>query len=320
MIENNIVAPHIKFSDIIIGDFWNQQKAFEHFCADFLKIYYNLDFCPTPSNIDNFPWVESWPFNTEWKKCWYQSKFWEDAFEAWKWFYKTFKIVKEQVEKWTYELEKIFLFSKIDLSPRKKIYFDNAKKEFANETGIEVEAFFWDQFLWRLSWDNKFANLRLAYFPIDKIKRKIYQDFSDEDNINQKEADTVIWKVENGFKGQYLEKDIKLAQHHQKWYTYKKLSYSAYPRILEIYNELEHNISDEIFPTLEYWDSFYSLTNFLQTCDMNLKNAKALSSHYKTEFDYMIGNIYWLFINYWTEWKSCLEYETSDKIHFKDKR
>ena len=84
--ENNIVAPHIKFSDIIIWDFWNKEKAFEHFCADFLRIYYNLNICPVPSNIDNFPWIESWPFDIEWKKCGYQSKFWQDAFESWKWF------------------------------------------------------------------------------------------------------------------------------------------------------------------------------------------------------------------------------------------
>ena len=70
----NIVAPHIKFSDIIIWDFWSQEKAFEHFCADFLKIYYDLNNCPTPSGIPNFPWIESWPFDIEWKLLYYSLK------------------------------------------------------------------------------------------------------------------------------------------------------------------------------------------------------------------------------------------------------
>lgn len=318
--ENNIVAPHIKFSDIIIWDFWNKEKAFEHFCADFLRIYYNLNICPVPSNIDNFPWIESWPFDIEWKKCGYQSKFWQDAFESWKWFYQTFEVVKEQIRKWTYELEKIFLFSKIDLSPRKKIHFDEAKQEFTNETWIEVETFLWSQFLWILRWDNKFINLIFKYFPTDNVKIKIYEDYSNETNVNQEDIEIIQEKVENGFEWEYSEKDINLAKHHQKWYTYKKLSYSTYPEIWEIYNNLENHIAEEIFPTLEYWDNFSSLTNFLQTCNDNLIRARALANNYKIELDYMIWTIDGLFINYWTEWKSCLYYETSNKIHFKDKR
>ena len=319
--ENNIVAPHIKFSDIIIWDFWNKEKAFEYLCADFLMIYCDLNICPVPSNIDNFPWIESWPFfDIEWKKCWYQSKFWQDAFESWKWFYETFEVVKEQIMKWTYNIERIFLFSKIDLSPRKKIYFDRANQEFTNETGIEVETFFWSQFLSILEWDKKFINLKRTYFPTDKIKIKVYQDCSDENNINQKEADTVVWKVENGFEWEYSKKDINLAKHYQKRYTCKKLSYSTYPEIWEIYNNLENHIAEEIFPTLEYWDNFRSLTNFLEICNSNLMRAKDLVNTYKIELDYMIWTIDGLFINYWTEWKSCLYYETSNKIHFKDKR
>ena len=220
--ENNIVAPHIKFSDIIIWDFWNKEKAFEHFCADFLRIYYNLNICPVPSNIDNFPWTESWPFDMKWKKCGYQSKFWQDAFESWKWFYQTFEVVKEQIKEWAYNIERIFLFSKIDLSPRKKIHFDKAKKEFTNETGIEVETFFWSQFLWILRWDKKFINLIFEYLPTNKVKRKIYEDYSDETNVRQEDVNIIQEKVENGFEWEYSEKDINLAKHYQKWYTYKK--------------------------------------------------------------------------------------------------
>jgi len=29
---------------------------------------------------------------------------------------------------------------------------------------------------------------------------------------------------------------------------------------------------------------------------------------------------WWLFVNYWTQWKSCLNYIESNKIEFKDKR
>ena len=133
--EHNIVIPHINFSDIIIWDFWSQQKAFEYFCADFLRIYYNLNFCPEPSSIDNFPWIESWPFDMEWKKCWYQSKFWKEAFGSRKGFYETFKTIKEQIKKWTYNLEKVFLFSKIDypLERRKILIKQNKNLQMKHE-------------------------------------------------------------------------------------------------------------------------------------------------------------------------------------------
>lgn len=59
---NNVFLPFFDFEEIQIKPFWTKDRAFEYLCADFLFIYYNLDSCPEPSDIPNFPWIESWPF------------------------------------------------------------------------------------------------------------------------------------------------------------------------------------------------------------------------------------------------------------------
>lgn len=317
---NNIVLPKIDFTDISIWKYWNPQKAFEYLCADFLWIYHDLDFSPVPSEIPNFPWVESWEFDVNWKKCWYQAKFGWDAFQSGKWFYKSFKTIKENIEKWIYNIEKLFLCSKEDLSPAKKQNFDKACESFSTETWIEIESFFWSKFLWILRGDNRFWNLIYEYFPTNDIKIKAYNDYSKEEAVNQDELNSIIGKVENGFSWQYQERDIKLAKHHQKHYSLKKLSYSTYPWILNTYEKLETDVAEWIFPSLEYGDTYKSLQNFLTACVDKLKAVKTISNQYKIELEHMIWDEYWLFINYWTQWYSCLEYEKPNKINFKDKR
>lgn len=318
---NNIFLPFFDFEEIQIKPFWTKDRAFEYLCADFLFIYYNLDSCPEPSDIPNFPWIESCPFYINEKKCAYQVKFGRDAFASKKWFYKTFETIKDQIKKWAYEISKLFLFSKEDLSPAKKQNFDKACESFSTETWIEIECFFWKQFKWILIWwDEKFRNLIIKYFNTDEVKKWIYEMYSHPENIDQTELNNFINQVENGFKWHYNENDIKLAQYYQKTYSYKKLSYTTYPKILDIYEKLEYDIAEGIFVPLEYWDTYDSLKNFLDTAKKELNEAKDLSNKYKIELEDMIWNTYWLFINYGTEWKSCLEYEASNKIHFKDKR
>lgn len=315
---NKIIFPYIKFDKIKNLDTLDTFKTFEYLCADFLQIYYDLDTSPIPSEVSNYPWIEWSPFELDWKFYGYQSKFWEDAFSKNSGFDKSLQIIEKEVGKWSYKLDFLILFSSKSLSPKHKNIHECIKK-FEKNTNIKIiHKFFGTDFLKEINQD-KYLPLLHKYFFTKEILEFILQACSQNKKEDEISATSLAEWVTKGFDGDYPENAIYIARNLQKKYSLKKLSYSTRPFILDRYIEIENTIANALFEWLSC-RTYPDLDNFLNICINSLDSELDIVNKYEVELKNMIWNKQWLFINYWTEWKSCLEYETSDKIHFKDKR
>lgn len=315
---NKLIFPHIKFDKIKNLDNLDIFKTFEYLCADFLQIYYDLDVSPIPSEVSNYPWIEWVPFEFDWKFYGYQSKFWKDAFNKDSGFHKSLQIIEKEIDKWSYKLDFLILFSSKSLSTKHK-NIHKYIEEFEKNTNIKIiHKFFGTDFLKEII-QNKYLMLLHKYFPTKEVSEFILREFSVNKDTDLETSKILAEWVLNWFMGSYTESDVNIARWLQQKYSFKKLSYSTRPFILDRYIEIENAIANAVFEWLSL-RTYSDIDHFLNICTSRLDSELDLVNKYEVELKNIIWNKQWLFINYWTEWKSCLYYETSNKIHFKDKR
>jgi hypothetical protein len=65
---------------------------------------------------------------------------------------------------------------------------------------------------------------------------------------------------------------------------------------------------------------YNNINSFLEVAIKDLWYRQDLNLKYKEELEYLIPDKRWLFVNYWTEWKSTLFYKSENDINFKDNR
>lgn len=315
MIEKYILE-NIYWEQLLSQNWEAIDKTFEFLCADFMKIKYKLDRAPLPSQNDNFPWIEWEPIIKDWFYYWYQSKFWDDAFDNNKGFDKSFITTQNSLNTNIYKLSYLCLFSKKDYPTSNRDLRDQKFKNFENNNKLEIHRYFWNEFLSEIKKED-YYELLYKYFPIENIKKEIHKKCENKDDICEIKLNNDVNNVKNWFEWDYLS-DIKKAELYQKNYSYKKLSYSSFPFILDKFDEVEKSIADEIFEELELW-VYTSLDDYIDRCKNHLDDTSS-KNKYKTELESIMNYKKWIFVNYWTQWLSCLNYIQQDKIEFKDKR
>ena len=307
----------IEWGDLVSQRWESIEKTFELLCADFMKIKFELDKVPLPSQNDNYPWIEWEPVVKDWLYYQFQAKFWDVAFNTSNSGLRhSLSVVNSKLLDNTYKLDVLGLFSTKDYPIRNRSEWDIYFLDYEKDNNLKIEKFFWSEFLSEL-WKKDYIKLLHSYFPMEKLKEEIYNQCEDESDICPIKLNSEIDNVKNGFKWDYLH-DIKKAELFQKQYTYKKLAYSTKSWILDDFEELEGAIADEIFEDLEVCN-FASLDEYIAKWEYFLSDTNSIKK-YKTELEYLIHWKRWLFVNYWTQWKSCLNYIESNKIEFKDKR
>ncbi len=312
----NYILSEITWDKLVSQNWEPIDKTFEFLCADFMRIKYKLDRTPLPSQNDNYPWIEWEPIEKEGIFYWYQSKFGDDAFKKDKWFDKSFISLQNSLDNSIYELWYLALFSRKDYPTRNRKIRENKFKEIETNNNFKIHKYFWNEFLSELKkWE--YIELLYKYFPIDTIKEEIYEKCNNSDDICQIKLETKIDDVENWFEGDYMQ-DIKSAKLYQKKYSMKKLAYSTISMIWKKFEEIEKKIADEIFDELELLN-YSSLDDYIDRCIKKLDNTDS-KNKYKVELSSIMSYKSWLFVNYWTEWLSSLNYIEKDKIEFKDKR
>lgn len=311
------ILEKIEWWDLVSQRGESIDKTFELLCADFMKIKFKLDSVPLPSQNDNYPWIEWEPVIKDWLHYQFQAKFWDVAFNTSNSGFKhSLSVINSKLLDDTYKLDILWLFSIKDYPTSNRSIWDKYFLDYEKDNNLKIEKFFWSDFLSEL-WKEDYIKLLHSYFPIEKIREDIYKQCEDNDSVCPIKLKSENCNVKNWFKWDYLH-DIKKAELYQKKYTYKKLAYSTKSFILDKYDEIEKAISSEIFDELEC--SYYNwLDDYINSCKSSLDNTE-IKIKYEVELKHLMPHKWWLFVNYWTQWKSCLNYIESNKIEFKDKR
>lgn len=313
----NYILNDLSFDKLQPQNWEAVDKTFEFLCADFMKIKYKLSKVPLPSQNDNYPWIEWEPIEKDWLYYWYQAKFWNDAFESNKWFYKSFISLKNSLDKNIYKLSILCLFSKKDFPTSNREKRNNEFKSFEYNNKIKIDKYFWIEFISELK-KIEYVEILHKYFDIDKIKSEIYEKCENKDDVCNTKLNNDINNVEKWFEWDYYISDLELAKKYQKKYSYKKLSYSTHPFILKRFEDVENWIADELFDLLDS-RTYTNLDNYIDRCIKDLDNTEA-KNKYKVELESIMNNKPWIFVNYWTQWLSCLDYISKNEIKFKNKK
>lgn len=292
------------------------EKTFEFLCADFMQTKYDLDRVPLPSQNDNYPGLEGETVKKDNLYYWYQAKYWDNAFVKDKWFEESFSTIKEGLTNDIYEIDILCLFSRKEYPTNSRQKREANLKAFENSNNLIIHRYFWNNFLSELK-KIEYTEILCKYFLIDEIKEEVYRKCKNKNDICNSRLNYDINNVTNWFKGNYSI-DIEKARLYQKKYSYKKLSYSSYSFILDKFEKVERAIADEIFDELELW-IYSSLDNYIDRCKKNLEDTDS-KNEYKIELESIMNYKKWIFVNYWTQWLSCLNYIKKNKIKFKNKR
>lgn len=203
--------------------------------------------------------------------------------------------------------------------PKNATAWNNYFKDLQSRKKIStIELYTWTDFINELKQDS-FFELWNIYFNINMWE--IYKKCENEKDVCNIKLNNDKENVENWFEWikSHYENDIPRAKLIQKSYSYKKLSYSAKPWIWEKFEVLEKDIADELFEELSVFWNFSSFREYLNETT-NLLNGKNNLKKHIDDIENLISEKNGLFVNYWTQWLSCLNYIQQDKIEFKDKR
>lgn len=309
---------HLDWSYLKQREDLSLDKTFEYLCADFMRIYCELPTLPAPSNNSTYPWIEWEPVQKAGKFYQFQAKYWEDAFEKSKGFEDSFLKIDKSLKAKEYDLDVVYLFSKKDFRKKGK----NIKQfiKDINLPSIEVNHFFWASFLSELK-KTEYHRIVLEYFDNDKIREEIYQQ-RDEVQKDDKRVKSIVSTVEKGFSGnnKFYENDLKIAQYHQQKYSIRKLWYVNMSYVLEKYDELENAIADETFTLLWLSSPYDWISDFLYKSVNRINNNNDLKKKYEVEIRNLIPENEEVFVNFWTEGKSILNYVWEKNVIFKDNR
>lgn len=308
---------YITWGDLKTLAWLDLDKTFEYLCADFLQIYLWLTVPPLVSQNDTFPWIEWDTFEYKWKVCWFQSKLWKDAFENsnTKGFWKSFITIDSSIKKWTYKLEKLFLFSIIDFpvtSLAKKEGFNEKTFKLSNDHSIESKLFHWENFLNELK-KKKYWDIINKYFSIKEVKVETWRKIQVNEKPCPSALDAELRNVDNFFLGNSKLYDIdrKKAKEIQRKYSINKLSFINYPWIIEVFDKIEKHIYNETSYLIKY-GNYNSLKDFESDF---LKEINELSPF---EFDTELNKLLhkrWLVVNYWTQGYYNLLYRDKGDIN-----
>lgn len=313
------INEHISWWEMVALKWHSLEKTFEFLCADFMKIKYNLDRVPLPSQNDIFPWIEWEPIEKDWLYYWYQAKFWNDAFNNNKWFDKSFTTTSNSIKDWVYTLSILCLFSRKDYPTKNRKIKEQKFTKFENDNNLKLHKYFWNDFLSELK-KQCYIEILYKYFPIDSIKKEIYEKCENKKEVCEISLNNDINNVINLFEwdSNYYKNDLEIAKIIQKKYSYKKLSFSSKIYILETFDELENEIANKIFDEISFYN-FSKLDDYLETWKKLLEDSNSLKK-YSVELENLIENKRWIFINYWKQWICKLNYISENEIKFKDKR
>lgn len=325
--ESYIFA-NITFGDIQPQNNESKDKTFELLCADFMKIKFNLDVVPALWD-DTYTWTEGpptkWP---DWLLYGFQSKFCNNSFTK-------DEIIDScnKINDWT---QVLCVFTKdnypsdkntnnllFDIHhPKKTKYWWDNYKNHLKSTGLFNDVYFFsgNEFLTELK-TVQYQDILYKFFPIQSIKKELYRKNRDDANVDNNIVSCEIAQVENGFGGNpcFYENDLKIAKNIQESYSYRKLAYSATPFILRAFENMEQFISKQLFGRLALYE-YADLDEFINKWVDVLNRDTDIKNQYKTELETLISSSEWIFVNYWTQWKSILNYIEENKILFNDKR
>lgn len=318
MFMDTHLLSHLDWSYLKQREDLSFDKTFEYLCADFMRVYCKLPSLPIPSNNPIYPWIEWEPVKKLGKFYQFQAKYWGDAFEKSKGFEDSFLKIDNSLKAGEYELDVVYLFSKKDFRKRGK-----SIKQFIkdiNTPNIEVLHFFWTSFLSELK-KPEYHRIVLEYFDNERIREEIYWQ-----REQVKEGDVWVKRkvstVEKGFSGnnKFYENDIKIAQYHQQKYSMRKLWYVNMSYVLEKYDELENAIANETFTLLWLSSPYTGIKDFLNESVNRIDRNNDLKKKYQVEIENLIPENEEVFVNFWTEGRSILDYVWEKEIIFKDNR
>lgn len=324
--DKSYMYQYIDWNNLKVIPWKSEDETFEFLCADFMKIKYGLTKSPSIW-WKTYKWTE-WPpeKGPDGLLYGFQSKFSNNSFHK-ECLYESC----ENIWDWT---EVLCIFTKDEYpsdknSPKSYIkwtcpsknksswesYFDDLR---INKNIKKIDKFCWDSFIKELK-QSYYFEICEKYFNIDM--KEIYEKCENKDDVCNIKLTNDIENVENWFEWikEHYQHDIPRAKLIQKSYSYKKLSYSAKPWIWEKFEVLEKDIADELFDELSVFWNFSSFRDYLNETT-NLINGKNNLKKHLDEIENLISERNWLFVNYWTQWLSCLNYIQQDKIEFKDKR
>lgn len=307
----------------------SKDETFELLCADFMKIKYNLSKPPAIWG-KTYKWTEwppeKWPDGLMYG---FQSKFADNSFwnkKEW-WLYSSCENIWDGTQY-------LCIFTKNDepsdkttstpyvvgsCPPTNKTAWDAYLENLKITKSIkQIEKFCWDSFIKELKQSDYFEICEI-YFKIDMWE--IYRKSANKDDVCPVQLAEDVSNVEKWFEGDsnFYKKDLQRAQVIQKWYSYKKLAYSSKPWIWKKFDVLEKEVADKLFHELGFFWYFTSLKDYYDNWIDLLEDSNDLKK-YSSELEDLLDSKRWLFVNYWTQEWSCLNYLWEDKIEFKDKR
>lgn len=323
--DKSYIYQYIDWNNIKTIEWKSKDETFEYLCADFMKIKYNLSKSPSLW-WKTYKWTEwppeKWP---DWLLYWFQSKFSDNSFtkdslynsckEIWDWTNFLCIFTKDNYPD---DKKNSKSYTNWEIPWKNKSAWDGYFEYLKKEKNInQIDNYNWNSFINELKQD-KYYELCKNYFNIDK--KEIYEKSYNKDDVCNLTLSDEINNTCKWFEwdDNHYKNDLERAKIIQKKYSYKKLAFSTKPWILKTFDNLEKEIADEIFDEMLFWD-YTNLDSYIDMWNKLLKDTNSLKK-YSTELEELVDSKRWIFVNYWTQWWSCLNYIEKNKIEFKDKR